>query len=349
MATAAQPPVHPPRLIQPVKAPATVPPPLEGPWAPVDTRLDRAELLPLPCGTGPEDVAIDLAGRLVAGGDDGCLWRWPAESLAAELAGAVRTGPRLLTRTGGRPLGIEVDPRDGTLIVCDASRGLLRVTDDGTVIELTGTVANTPILFCNNAAVARDGTVFFTDSSNRFPLRAWRRDILENRPNGRILAYHPDTRRTEVLADDLYFPNGVALTADESALLVVETAGHRLLRVPLGGGDPVELLDLPAYPDNMSAVDDGTFWIALPSPRLSTLERLMPHPNLRRVADMLPQAVQPQPKRHTMVAQVDGQGQVLRTLHGPGGAYRMLTGVRQHGAALYLGSLTEPAVARVPL
>ena len=33
----------------------------------------------------------------------------------------------LFADTHGRPLGLEVNPRDGTLIVCDAYRGLLRV------------------------------------------------------------------------------------------------------------------------------------------------------------------------------------------------------------------------------
>ncbi|WP_231924280.1 hypothetical protein [Micromonospora chokoriensis] len=36
-------------------------------------------------------------------------------------------------------------------------------------------------------------------------------------------------------------------------------------------------------------------------------------------------------------------------LHGPNGRYRMITGVRRHGDHLWLGSLTGPGVARVPL
>ena len=44
-----------------------------------------------------------------------------------------------------------------------------------------------------------------------------------------------------------------------------------------------------------------------------------------------------------------GEGRVLRTIHGPAGRYVMLTGVRQHGYTLWLGSLTEKAVGRIPL
>jgi hypothetical protein len=50
-----------------------------------------------------------------------------------------------------------------------------------------------------------------------------------------------------------------------------------------------------------------------------------------------------------MAALVDGEGTVLRVLHGPAGRYVMATGVRQHGDTLWLGSLTEQAVARVSL
>ncbi len=315
-------------------------PPLTGTWAPADTSLDRVELFPLPTGRGPEDVCVDLEGRLVAGGEDGNLWRW-------KQGAQPQDPPELLANTGGRPLGIEVDPRDGTLIVCDAYRGLLRVTGEGEITDLASMAAGTRILFCNNAAVAKDGTVYFTDSSSRFPISAWRRDILEHRPNGRLLSYRDG--QVEVVATGLYFPNGVALSPDEKTLMLVEDSTHRLLKVTLQTGSVVELLDLRAYPDNMSPVGDGTYWIALPSPRLPIVEKLLPYPRLRRLANLLPERLQPQPKRYSMAALVDGHGQVLRTIHGPSGRYPMLTGVRQQGGLLWFGSLTNNAVARLRL
>jgi sugar lactone lactonase YvrE len=328
------------RLIAPAKAAATVPPGFAGPWAPLDQRLDAATIFPLPTGSAPEDVVIDGSGRLVAGGDDGSIWRWPADPNDG-------SAPELVAQTGGRPLGIEIDPRDGALIVCDAYRGLLRIDQDGTISDLTSTVAGTPILFCNNASVAADGTIYFSDSSSRYPLSSWKMDLLEHRPNGRLLRYHPGERRTDVVAGDLYFPNGVALTPDESAVMLVETTTHRLLRIPLDGRPPEVILDLAAYPDNMSAVGDGTYWVALPSPRLPIVEKLLPRPRVRRMVALLPEGVQPKPGRYGLVALVTGEGEVLRTLHGPAGRYSMITGVRQHGDTLWLGSLTEGGVGRV--
>lgn len=332
-----------PWLIRPKKLPATTPPPLTGPWSPDDTRLDHVELLPLPHGHGPEDVAVGPQGHIYAGTAQGHIWRWEPDAHADAV-------PTLIADTGGRPLGIEIDPRDGSLVVCDAYRGLLRITDDGHIRDLTHRADGHRILLCDNAAIADDGTIYFTDSSNRFPVSHWRRDLLEHQPNGRVLAYHPATGRTDVIADGFYFPNGVALTPEQDTLLLCETVAHRLLRLSLPDG-AVQVLDddLPAYPDNMSAVGDGTYWIALASPRVALAERLLPHPTLRRLVAVLPPRLQPQPLPHIIAAQIDRDGLVRRTLHGTTGRYTMATGIRQHADTLWLGSLTERAIARAQL
>ncbi len=104
-------------------------------------------------GLGPEDVVVDAAGQVFTGLADGRILRvLPADGSFAVVAD-----------TGGRPLGLELLP-DGGLLVCDARRGLLRVdTGSGDVSVLAG-----GFTFCNNAAVAPDGTVYFTASSARF-------------------------------------------------------------------------------------------------------------------------------------------------------------------------------------
>jgi sugar lactone lactonase YvrE len=331
-----------PRLISPARAEATVPPDFTGAWTPEDLSLDRVEMFRLPTGQAPEDVVVDGDGRLVAGGEDGTIWRWPVGATPDDV-------PEAVVNTGGRPLGVEIDPRDGTLIVCDAYRGLLRIDHDGALAVLTTHVGDSRILVCNNASVAADGVIYFSDSSSRYQLSDWKRDMLERRPNGRLLRHDPATGDTDVVLDELYFPNGVALSPDESTVMLAETSTHRVIRIPLDGRSPDVVTDLAAYPDNMSAVGDGTYWVALPSPRLPILEKLLPHPAVRRMVDVLPEAVKPKPARYGLVARIDGDGRVLQTLHGPTGVYCMITGVRQHDSMLWLGSLTEPGVARVSL
>jgi sugar lactone lactonase YvrE len=80
----------------------------------------------------------------------------------------------------------------------------------------------------------------------------------------------------------------MALAPDESFLLVAQTAGYDILRIPLTGpaaGRPGPFAsNLPGLPDNMTAAGDGIYWVAFPSPRLPLIDRVMPHPAPRRVA-----------------------------------------------------------------
>src|SRR5206468_664343 len=61
----------------------------------------------------------------------------------------------------------------------------------------------------------RDGTVYFSDASDRFRQPDYLLDLFEARPHGRLLRYDPGSRRTIVLLRDLYFANGVALSQGE--------------------------------------------------------------------------------------------------------------------------------------
>ena len=49
------------------------------------------------------------------------------------------------------------------------------------------------------------------------------------------MRYDPHTRQTTVVADGIWFANGVALSPDGSFVAVVETAGMRVKRVWLTG------------------------------------------------------------------------------------------------------------------
>jgi sugar lactone lactonase YvrE len=294
---------------------------------------------------------IDAVGRLYAGVEDGRIWRWPATYPASGQA-------ELFADTHGRPLGLEVDPRDGALIICDAYRGLLRADQAGHLEVLADTHDGQRLRFTNNAAVAADGTVYFSDTSTRFRIEHYKRDLLEHRPNGRVFRYDPSSAKLDLVADGLVFPNGVALAPDESFLLVAQTARYDILRIPLTGpaaGRPEPFAsNLPGLPDNMSPArdnraDDGGYWVAFPSPRLPLVDRMMPHPASRRVAARLPDRLQPAAQHYGLVVRVSADGAILQSLHGPAGTYSEIVGVREHDGWLYLSSLVETAVGRVPL
>ena len=59
--------------------------------------------------------------------------------------------------------------------------------------------------------------------------------MLQGEATGRLLRYDPATRRTTLIADNLYFPNGVAVAEDASFVLVVETINISVKRFWLKG------------------------------------------------------------------------------------------------------------------
>ena len=301
----------------------------------VNDRLAGAELWPVG-GRGPEDVVVDDAGRIITGLEDGRIVRLPAGG----------GEPEVLVDTGGRPLGLELDP-EGRLIICDARKGLLRMAPDGELETLADRYAGVSLVFTNNAAVAADGTIYFTDASRHYGIEEYKEDLLEHSGTGRLFALRPGGR-LDLLMEGLQFANGVALAPDERYLLVAETGAYRIRRFWLTpdrpGQDEIFADNLPGFPDNLST-GDGVFWVALPSPRDRILDALLPLPWLRHVVVRLPDRLQPQPKRYGFVLGFDEAGRVVHNLQDPSGRVALVTGAREHGGRLYVGSLSEPTVA----
>lgn len=314
---------------------------LRGPFAPNDA-LATVQVIPLP-GSGAEDVAVDEHGAAYTGTREGYVLRVSPDGRGVER----------IAQTGGRPLGIEIHP-EGWLVVCDAHRGLLRIdTGTGDVTDLVTTVAGRPMRFTNNCAVAKDGTIYFSDSSLHFGLEEFKGDILSHTGTGRLIRRDTDGTVT-VLLDDLDFANGVALAEDESFVLVAETGGYRVTRLDLTGPEAgrrsVIIDNLPGLPDNMSTGSDGVFWIAFPSARNRLLDLLLPRPGaLRAAVWALPDRLQPDVTRITWVVGIDGEGDVVHNLQASGKDYHYVTGVREHAGQLYLGSLVEPGIGVVAL
>jgi sugar lactone lactonase YvrE len=289
-------------------------------------------------GHGTEDVVVDEKGNVYTGVKDGRILRLTPD------------GRRLDTvaDTGGRPLGLELYP-DGRLLVCDATRGLLLV-DRGTGTVETLMAAGPDLRLCNNAGVAADGTVYFTDSSGRFDLDHYVADLLEHSGTGRLLRRDPDGAVTTLLTG-LHFANGVALAPDESYVVVAQTGSYQLNKVHLTGpqsGRSVVLDDnLPGFPDNISTGSDGLIWVAIASPRdrlVDQLSRL--HPALRKGVWALPEQLRPKEKRTVWVRAVNGStGSTVHEFYDTPDNFHMVTGVREHNGTVYLGSLEERAIA----
>ena len=328
-----------PIAYQPPKAPA-----LDGALAPNQV-LTQAALLARGLVQGPEDLSVDDEGRLYTGLEDGRIVRITG-------VGTIDT----VANTGGRPLGVAFSPAGrlaGRLIVADARRGLLAVDVASGSIEVLSTEAGgVPFGFTDHLDVARGGVIYFTDASDTFGYGKHLHDLLEARPHGRLLAHDPDSGETRVLMDDLHFANGVALSANEDFVLVNETYRYRIHRYWLKGagrGSSEILIDnLPGFPDNLARTPDGNFWVCLFTVRNPMIDRLHPHPMLKRLLSKLPGLVWPAPKPYGFVVEIDPGGRYLRSLHDPTGKHiKEITGVVEHEGHLYLGSLHGDRIGKV--
>lgn len=304
--------------------------------------MSTLEVVPVP-GPGAEDVVVGPDGSVFTGTEDGAVFRISHDG---------RTIDRV-AHTGGRPLGIEIDA-DGRLLVCDAHRGLLRVDPrTGGIEEVTDSLGGAVMRFCNNAAIASDGTVWFSDSSTKYGIEQWKDDFVQNTRTGRLARLGSDGI-PEVVLDGLAFANGVALSADESYVAVAETGARTVVRWwltgPKAGTRDFLVSDLPGYPDNIARGSDGLIWISIASPRDPVVERLQKAPGpVRRAVTKIPEGLQPKPKRTIRAQAYDDAGTLVHDVDLPDATYHMVTGVREHDGRLWLGSLHEPAIAVVDL
>jgi sugar lactone lactonase YvrE len=308
-----------------------------------NTRLATVQKLPLGDGHKPEDVALDADGKIYAGFEDGRI-------IVLEPDG---TRPRVFANTGGRPLGLIFD-RAGNLIIADAIKGLLSVNKLGEVKVLAVEADGVKFGCLNDLDVGADGTIYFTEASSKFPMSQFANDLLEHQPNGRLLALDPQTQKPRTLLRDLYFANGVAVSPDQSFVLVVETAKYRVRRVWLKeqklGQSDIFIDNLPGFPDGISSNGRDRFWLALPTPRMPIVDRMLPHPFLRKIVARLPKFLQPAPQRYSFVLGLDQTGRVVENLQNPSpGCYAEISNVLEHNGTLYFGSIGEDTVGRFPL
>jgi sugar lactone lactonase YvrE len=317
-------------------------PPLSGPYA-QNTSLAGVQRLDAGGGFAPEDVALDSAGRIYGGTEDGRLIRLQADGSHTEV----------FANTAGRPLGLIFD-HAGNLIVADAIKGLLSIAADGSIVNLSTTADGVPFRCANDLDIAADGTIYFTDASSKYPLAIFKADLLEHQGNGRLLAYDPRTKTTRVVLGNLVFANGVAVSPDQSFVLVVETGKYRIHRVwlsgPRQGQSEIFIDNLPGFPDGLLSNGRDKFWLALVTPRDPVFDRMLPHPFLRKMVIRLPEFMQPAPKRYAFVLGLDLSGHVVANLQdGSKECYAEIANVVQHNGMLYFGSIGEAAVGRLPL
>jgi gluconolactonase len=192
----------------------------------------------------PEAVAWH-AGHVYCGTESGDLLRIDPATGSCEV----------VARPGGFLLGLAFDG-GGNCIACDAAAGrLVHVAADGSSETLLDSVAGRKLASPNYPAYASDGTLWVTESGS-----GWTAD------DGFLFCIRPGGRAE--IADDACrrFPNGLAISPDESRLYVVESRLPGIASYPLGPsgalGPREEVLALPGtVPDGIAFDAEGALYI----------------------------------------------------------------------------------------
>jgi gluconolactonase len=191
----------------------------------------------------PECVAFDRGRMLWAGGEAGQVY-------LIDSAGKVDTVATL----GGFNGGIAFSPVDHALYVCNPSHGLVRVADSGRHRVFAAGAGEDPMICPNYPVFDRRGRLYVTDSGT------WKKR------NGALLRFESDGMG-RVIAAPFGYANGLALTADERTLFMVESDTDRVYRFDLTADGDVGPADIYAesvgrLPDGLTLDEAGNLYVA---------------------------------------------------------------------------------------
>lgn len=160
----------------------------------------------------PECLAFDRTGWLWAGGEAGQVYRISPEGVLEQMADM-----------GGFCVGVSWTPEDAELFVCNAKHGIVRVRRDGQWSVFATHAGGRRLIAPNYGLFDRRGNYYVTDSGN------WKKG------NGCVIRYGTDGKG-EVIAGPFGYANGLALSADERHLFMVESDSDSVHRIELATG-----------------------------------------------------------------------------------------------------------------
>jgi sugar lactone lactonase YvrE len=322
-----------------------------------NSRLAGLSTIGLDGAVGPEHISMGPDGNIYAAVAGGTILRMRPDG----------GGQEIWAQTGGRVLGFAFDGR-GRMIAADAMRGLLAIAAEAPhhVMLLADRMPDgEPIRFADAVTLGRDGSIYFTDATQRFsplelgsPFEASALDFLEHRPTGRVLVREADGR-IAVVASGLSFANGIVLSEDGRSLFVAESGAYRVWRIDAAArgldlragpraGARIILDRLPGFPDNLTRGMDGRIWLGLAKPRTASADAMAGYPFMRKLALRLPHFLWPLPPSYGHVLAFTEDGRVVADLQDPKGAYPETTGVLETADRLYIQSLHASSIGWLP-
>ena len=152
-------------------------------------------------------------------------------------------------------------PDGRMLAVSMEARQVLRQEEDSRFV-LHADLSGIATYHANDMIVTEDGTAYVGNFG--FSLHP------PEEPRMATLAKISPSGTTTAVAEDLFFPNGMAVTPDNGTLIVAETGGCRIVAFNIGSDGALAgrriWADLGAgvMPDGMCLDEEGAVWVALP-------------------------------------------------------------------------------------
>jgi sugar lactone lactonase YvrE len=191
---------------------------------------------------------------------DGRLWfsDWTGGRIVAvDDAGATE----VILEHRSLPMCFDFLPDGRLLLVSNQEQALLTLEPDGTLAPYAD-LRSLSSLGCNDIVVDGRGYAFVNSPNFDFASGPPERDVQP----GLVGVVAPD-RSVRVLAEDLAFPNGMAVSADGSMLLVADSYRHHLVGFTIADDGALSgrrvWADLgDAAPDGICLDADGAAWYA---------------------------------------------------------------------------------------
>lgn len=188
----------------------------------------------------PEGLAFDREGYLWAGSESGQIYR-------IDASGKVE----VITNVEGFCCGLAFSPAD-ELFLCHSRLGVVKIERDGNFSVFADHAAGQKIAYANFGLFDGKGNYWVTDSGN------WKKQ------NGYLLRFTPDGQGT-VAAGPFGYANGLALSADEKTLFMVESDRDRILSFEVNadgsvGEAKVYAEDVGRLPDGIALDADGNLY-----------------------------------------------------------------------------------------
>ncbi|CAL8070668.1 unnamed protein product [Calicophoron daubneyi] len=258
----------------------------------------------------------------------------------------------------GRPAGMRLSLNKKQFFVVDSVLGIYLVSllnGEGTSKKVFPQMNESGFSFLNDLDVLTNGNLLVSQSSTKYSVRQFPYELMEGKPNGRLLVVNPNVGAWRVLTPDLHIPNGVQLHRDGNSVLVAESGKFRVLRISLTDGSKTVFADgLPGMPDNIRLSPRGGYWVPVSLLRTSfhgrVFDWLFARPSLRRIVFKFAIKFYPsflEAISSSMLLRLDEDGKIVEVRKDPTNRVPFVSEVMENEGQLYLASPCLPYISHL--